>query len=302
MPVSMIPPPNFATLTPPGCYWYDAATGDCTIVNGAAYLGPMVLDPVASMAAWNAAVAASPTTAPDPAKIAVWDVPLINGVAHGTLIAPPAIIAGQCPVFSPSTQTWSQVPDFRAQPYYDATGKQAGIMTSVGPLPSGMSADATLAPVVAAKLAQAKITALAGVIAYADRLTAQITSTYPAAERASWPQQSLEAKTWLAAQATSPATTPASPLLTAIVAAGVANGAPTAAQISAVTPAQITTLANTVQAKATQYDALVVAIIGMRGAAATAINAAPDLATLATTLTGLEASSAAAATAFGLTP
>ncbi|MBV1702629.1 MAG: hypothetical protein KGQ46_12490 [Hyphomicrobiales bacterium] len=224
---------------------------------------------------------------PAPPELApVWIVP-----TSATMLAPPTPVAGQWPVLT--NGAWTMVEDHRGTNGWDANGNAMMIHT-LGPMPAGF---VTVAPaaVTAATLASAKAVALAGVIAYADALDAQVTANYPKAEQKLWPTQYAEA---VAVTANTAALTPT----LAKIAASMANNAPvpTAAQIAAVTPAQISTLAAMVLAKAAALEAVSVAVGYMRANAQAGIALAPDMATLATTVTALEASAAAAKTALGL--
>lgn len=307
----LLPPPDLSTLTGPPVYAYDASGAMMMSITSHPNPVPAALDRAATMAgyqaAWTAACApvitahqaagTQPAAAewpPAPPLVPIWLAP----PPGSTLIAPPAPQAGFWPVFT--SGAWTMVEDHRGASGWDASGNPVRVL-ALGPLPAGFTT-LTPASVTAAALAQAKTAALAGVIAYADRLTAQITSTYPSSVRASWPKQELEAMTWLAAQAASPATTPPTPLLTGIIAAKAVAGVATPAAISAVTAAEITALAQAVMAAATNYESLVTTVIGLTSGAATAINAAPDQATLAASLATIEAAAAAAALAHGLTP
>lgn len=325
---------DLSTVAAPQVVWFDQATGELTgtypqtldvaatyAACRAAYdalLAPRQAAWAAQISAWQAACTAllakneaavppvstletdypaAPVMPAAPA-IPAWEASAVRifDAAHMTTVAPPALQPGFRPVYNLQAGTWSQVEDHRNLPLWDANGNPLPHLIALGPLPTGamLAPPPPTAALVSAELAAAKAQALGGVIAMANTLSSAVTAAYPHAEQQTWPDQLVEATAYLANNATS------TPLLDALIAAFAANGVPTPAQIAAVTASQRTTLANGILAKSAALRTISVAIITLRSAAQAAIAAAPDQATLAATVTGLDAQAAAAKTALGL--
>lgn len=107
-------------------------------------------------------------------------------------------------------------------------------------------------------LADAKAAARARVVAYADTITARITARYPVVEVASWPTQEAEARAITAGSTDAP-------LLTALALRW---------------DMTLDHMADVVLAKAAGYRAVVAAVIEVRDATMTALDAAQDYAAL----------------------
>lgn len=152
-----------------------------------------------------------------------------------------------------------------------------------------ISADADGNPVAVAPvrpiipLTTAQASAIAECIAYADTLTATITSQYPQVEVASWPAQLIEARLVLAGQ-----TPPAPSLLQDQV---------TAANNPAVT---LQTRVAAVMANAESYQKVVGAVQALRTAAQSQIGATTDVAQIPAVLATLKTQADAMAKQLGL--
>ena len=135
-------------------------------------------------------------------------------------------------------------------------------------------------PLTLLDLVAAKKQAMADVIAFADSITAQVTSLYPEAERSSWAAQLAEARLILAGQV------PPDPSIVA--------GLATAQNIS------VAALANAVIAKATKFQQIEIAVQTIRTIAQTAINSVTSPAQMPGVIDALRAQAIAAANSLGL--
>ncbi|MBV1705848.1 MAG: hypothetical protein KGQ37_01420 [Hyphomicrobiales bacterium] len=145
-------------------------------------------------------------------------------------------------------------------------------------------------PATGPSLADRKAEASQQIVAFADRLSARLTASFPAAEQASWPLQVIEARAFVEGKGQQPAALVPTPLLSALLAA---QGTPAHAEALGV-------LAQGVLAKSTAYGAVVAAIIALRSRAQAAIAAAADDAALAAALSASQAEAAKAAKALGI--
>ena len=129
-------------------------------------------------------------------------------------------------------------------------------------------------------LATAKAAAMVRVIAYANEITARITSRYPDAEVASWPTREAEARL--------------------IVAGGPTGDAPLLAAVAAATGDTVDNLAASVLAKAAAYRQVVAAVEAVRTQAEAAINACATPAEVDVALDALRQQAEALAAQMGL--
>lgn len=200
-----------------------------------------------------------------------------------------------------SNGAWSLEPDWRDAPLYALANGAPVSATAIGQTPASLNAtnvappDATLtwtfngtawarsSTLVAAALASAQAAAIQQLLAYANAITAQITSQYPQSEVDSWPAQLVEARLVQAGQ-----TPPAPSILQAMV---------TAANSSSVT---LASLASAVIANATAYQNIVAWVQAIRVSAQAQIAAATDAAQLPSILASLKATANAQAQALGL--
>lgn len=114
--------------------------------------------------------------------------------------------------------------------------------------------------------------ARAAVIKIADRITAQITGQYPAAEVASWPTQEAEAR--------------------AVVAGGNASAAPLIAALAVAAGQTLSAYAARVLEKSAEYRQVVAAVKALRDATDTALDAATTEVQIDAALTASQASAA----------
>lgn len=129
-------------------------------------------------------------------------------------------------------------------------------------------------------LAEVKVGARASVIAFADQITARITSQYPAAEVASWPTQEAEAR--------------------AVIGGADASAAPLISALAVSAKVALVDYANSVLAKASAYRQVVAAVKGIRDATDAAIDAAATPEAVGAALEQARQAALAKAAALGL--
>ncbi|MCC0024639.1 MAG: hypothetical protein H6874_10525 [Hyphomicrobiaceae bacterium] len=140
-------------------------------------------------------------------------------------------------------------------------------------------------------LDDAKAEARQEVIAYADRVTAQVLTKYPEAERAAWPQKQAEAVAFLADGNNAAL----APLIAGICDAEAGQALSGQAQIDAVT-----SKANAILAKATEFATIAAAVEALRVAAETGIASATSRAGIEQALLAAKAAAGVKAMALGL--
>jgi hypothetical protein len=72
---------------------------------------------------------------PDPIEDGAFLIP-----AHATMIVPPSTSTSEVAVFSESSVTWSIVPDFRGQTFYDQQNGDAVVIADIGAVPAHLGA------------------------------------------------------------------------------------------------------------------------------------------------------------------
>ena len=154
--------------------------------------------------------------------------------------------------------------------------------TGIVPNPNPVLTDAQV-------LAQAKLVATAGIIAFANLMTDKIASAYPKAEVDSWPTQLSEARAIVAGTAL-----PTGSLLP-LLAAGALGVA-----VADVPPASLLAMAQKVIKKAVAYNTIIATVQGLRMQGEAAIAAAATTADLAAAMAALKVKGTAAAQALGL--
>ena len=154
--------------------------------------------------------------------------------------------------------------------------------TGIVPTPSPAATDAQ-------NLAQAKVSANAAIIAFANSITDKIASAYPRAEVESWPSQLFEARAIVAGTSLPPGSL--LPLMAAN-AAGVA--------VADVPAAALLALAQKVIKKSASYNTIIATVQLLRLQGEAAIAAAATTNGLAAAMAALKAKGTAAAHALGL--